>query len=79
MIRTESILDLATVASGQSHADALQGSIDLAQTAEKAGYQRIWYAEHHNMNSIASSSPAVLIAAVGGTVFEHRVFEVSPR
>lgn len=64
MIRTESILDLATVASGQSHADALQGSIDLAQTAEKAGYQRIWYAEHHNMNSIASSSPAVLIAAV---------------
>lgn len=65
MIRTESILDLATVAPDQSHADALQGSIDLAQTAEKAGYQRIWYAEHHNMSSIASSAPAVLIAAVG--------------
>ncbi|ALA66484.1 LLM class flavin-dependent oxidoreductase [Corynebacterium lactis] len=65
MIRTESILDLATVARGQSHAEALKGSIDLAQTAENVGYQRIWYAEHHNMNSIASSAPAVLIAAVG--------------
>src|SRR5699024_5700999 len=36
----------------------------LAQTAEKAGYERIWYAEHHNMPTIASSAPAVLIAAI---------------
>lgn len=64
MIRTASILDLAMINRGQTHAEALQASIDLAQTAEKVGYQRIWYAEHHNMNSIASSSPAVLIAAI---------------
>ena len=64
MIRTETILDLATIGGKQTHAEALQGSIALAQTAEKAGYERIWYAEHHNMPTIASSAPAVLIAAI---------------
>ena len=64
MIRAQSILDLATVGSGQSHAEALQGSLALAQTAEKCGYQRIWYAEHHNMPRIASSATAVLIATI---------------
>jgi len=37
----------------------------MAQLAEKLGYERIWYAEHHNMKTIASSAPAVLIAHVG--------------
>lgn len=64
MIRAETILDLATIRGNETHAEALQGSIALAQTAEKAGYGRIWYAEHHNMPSIASSAPAVLIAAI---------------
>lgn len=36
-----------------------------AQEAERLGFTRMWYAEHHNMPSIASSSPAVLIAHVG--------------
>ena len=68
MIRTETILDLATIGGKQTHAEALQGSIALAQTAEKAGYERIWYAEHHNMPTIASSAPAVLIAAIAGAL-----------
>ncbi|APT89816.1 alkane 1-monooxygenase [Corynebacterium sphenisci DSM 44792] len=64
MIRAESILDLATVGSRQGHAEALAGSVELARVAEGAGYRRIWYAEHHNMPRIASSAPAVLIAAI---------------
>lgn len=36
----------------------------MAQTAESVGYQRIWYAEHHNMPTIASAAPAVLTAIV---------------
>lgn len=56
IIRTETTLDLATIGGKQAHAEALQGSIALAQTAEKAGYERIWYAEHHNMPTIASSA-----------------------
>ena len=59
-----SILDLATVEADGSIADALAHSVALAQLAEQQGYTRIWYAEHHNMSSIASSATAVLIAHV---------------
>ncbi|MGC0144402.1 LLM class flavin-dependent oxidoreductase [Pseudactinotalea sp. Z1732] len=59
-----SILDLATVARGQTVAESLAGTVALAQKAEETGYQRVWYAEHHNMASIASSATSVLIAHV---------------
>lgn len=59
-----SILDLAFVDPGAAPADALRASVALAQLAEDSGYRRVWYAEHHNMQTIASSAPAVLIAHV---------------
>jgi len=59
-----SILDLALIGKGQSPADALAGSVALAQAAERRGYRRVWYAEHHNMSTIASSATSVVIAHV---------------
>ena len=59
-----SILDLALIGKDQSPADALAGSVALAQAAERRGYHRVWYAEHHNMSTIASSATSVLIAHV---------------
>ena len=59
-----SVLDLATVARGQSVAESLAGTVALAQQAETSGYSRVWYAEHHNMAGIASSATSVLIAHV---------------
>jgi luciferase family oxidoreductase group 1 len=59
-----SILDLASVGDGETIADSFAGSVALAQLAEQAGYRRVWYAEHHNIRSIASSATAVLIAHV---------------
>jgi luciferase family oxidoreductase group 1 len=59
-----SILDLAFVDPGCTPRDAFAASVALAQLAEESGYRRVWYAEHHNMNTIASSAPAVLIAHV---------------
>lgn len=59
-----SILDLAAVETDGGIGDALAHSVELARTAEAAGYTRIWYAEHHNMPTIASSAPAVLIAHI---------------
>lgn len=59
-----SILDLAIIGRGQSAREALEASVTLAQRAEQRGYRRIWYAEHHNMSSIASSATSVLIAHV---------------
>lgn len=59
-----SILDLATVGRDETIADSFAGSVALAQLAERTGYTRVWYAEHHNIPSIASSATSVLIAHV---------------
>jgi luciferase family oxidoreductase group 1 len=57
-----SILDLAPVPEGTNSSEALRRIVDLARLGDELGYARIWYAEHHGMPSIASSSPEVLIA-----------------
>ena len=59
-----SILDLATVSEHQTVRESLQATVVLAKLAEQAGFNRVWYAEHHNMASIASSATSVLIAHV---------------
>ncbi len=59
-----SILDLAPVAPDSTVADSFKSSVRLAQMAERANYERIWYAEHHNMATIASSATAVLISHI---------------
>lgn len=60
-----SLLDFCARYEGESADAALAGSIRLAQHAEAAGFHRVWYTEHHNMPSIVSSAPAVIMAAVG--------------
>ena len=63
-----SLLDLAMVRRGQPVAEALRDSLALAQHAEATGrFTRIWYAEHHNMPTIASAATAVLIASRSGS------------
>jgi luciferase family oxidoreductase group 1 len=64
MSATLSILDLAFIPSGGTAREAFAGSVALAQKAEALGYARVWYAEHHNIPSIASSATSVLIAHV---------------
>jgi luciferase family oxidoreductase group 1 len=59
-----SILDLAIIGKGATARDALDASVAMAQRAEARGYRRVWYAEHHNMATIASSATSVLIAHV---------------
>ena len=59
-----SILDLAPVGSGGSAAESVRRTVELAQLAERAGYVRHWFAEHHGMPSVASASPEILIAHV---------------
>ncbi|MCW2920629.1 MAG: Luciferase-like monooxygenase [Thermoleophilia bacterium] len=68
-----SILDVASVSRDNTPAEALRGAIDLAQAADRWGYERIWYAEHHNMPSIASSAPEVIIASVAAQTERIRV------
>ena len=59
-----SILDLAQVVEGGTIADSFASSVGHAQKSESLGYNRVWYAEHHNIISVASSATSVLIAHV---------------
>ncbi|MGJ7441089.1 LLM class flavin-dependent oxidoreductase [Aquipuribacter sp. MA13-6] len=68
-----SVLDLAPIGRGQTPTDSIAASVALAQAAEEHGYRRVWYAEHHNMPSIASSATSVLIAHVGAHTREIRL------
>ena len=68
-----SVLDLAHVWQGASSADALRRTVELARHADAAGYRRFWVAEHHNMASVASTSPPVLIGAIADATERIRV------
>jgi luciferase family oxidoreductase group 1 len=68
-----SILDLAPISPGEGVGDSIAASVALAQRAEEHGYRRVWYAEHHNMPSIASSATSVLIAHIGAHTREIRL------
>lgn len=64
VVATLSLLDLARVRRGTDVRDGLLACVEFARRAEAAGYARVWYAEHHNLPTVASSAPAVLIAHV---------------
>jgi luciferase family oxidoreductase group 1 len=57
-----SALDLVPVSEGMTSGGAVQHSLTLARELDRLGYHRVWYAEHHNMPAIASTTPATLIA-----------------
>jgi luciferase family oxidoreductase group 1 len=68
-----SVLDLVPVRGGATARDALQEAVDLAQHTERLGYLRYWFAEHHGMASIASSSPEILIEHIASATTRLRV------
>lgn len=68
-----SILDLASVSEGQTAKEALDASMEAARLADRTGYERIWYAEHHNTDSIVSSATALLIDRAAAATERIRV------
>jgi len=68
-----SVLDLAPIVEGGTAAQAFRNALDLAQHAERWGYNRYWLAEHHNMPGIASAATAVLIGHVGAGTSTIRI------
>ena len=68
-----SVLDLSPIPSGRPASSALHDTVALAQAVESFGYQRFWLAEHHNIGSVASSAPMVMIATVAAATSTIRV------
>jgi luciferase family oxidoreductase group 1 len=68
-----SVLDLSPVSSGSSGAQALHNTLELARLTDRLGYERYWLAEHHNLPSVASSAPEVMIGHVASETSRIRV------
>ena len=68
-----SVLDLSLVTSGTPPSKALRNSIDLARHVDRLGYARYWLAEHHNLASVASPSPDIMIGQIAAVTQRIRV------
>lgn len=68
-----SVLDLVTVREGGTVGEALADTAALAQTAEAAGYNRFWVAEHHAMDGVAGGATSVVLAHVGAATRTIRI------
>jgi len=68
-----SVLDVSPVSSGSDGAQALHNTLELARLSDRLGYERYWLAEHHNLPSIASSAPEIMIGHVASVTERIRV------
>lgn len=68
-----SILDYSPIDEGATAGEALQQTTRLAQLAEKLGYKRFWVAEHHQVFSVAGSSPEMLMMHLAGATQKIRI------
>lgn len=68
-----SVLDIAPVENGSTPAKALAATLSLARRAEELGCERFWVAEHHGSPNIASTSPPVILAALGAVTSRIRL------
>jgi luciferase family oxidoreductase group 1 len=68
-----SVLDLSFFTTATPGAAALRQTMDLARLADGLGYRRFWVAEHHNLPSVASGAPEVMIGAIAAATRHIRV------
>jgi luciferase family oxidoreductase group 1 len=68
-----SVLDLSPIVVGSTPADSFRNTLELAQLAEKLGFNRYWLAEHHNMPFIASSATSIVISHVAAGTSKIRL------
>src|SRR5690625_5255673 len=68
-----SILDLDAIPEGNSAREAIASSMASARLADRLGYNRLWFAEHHNTPNLAASATALLISGAASVTERIRV------
>jgi luciferase family oxidoreductase group 1 len=68
-----SVLDLSVVTTATPPSAALRQSIDLGRHVDQLGYVRYWLAEHHNLSSVASPAPEIMIGQIAAATSKLRV------
>lgn len=57
-----SVLDLVGIAEGQTPGEAIEDALETATLLDKLGFNRLWFAEHHNTRNLASMATSTLMA-----------------
>lgn len=68
-----SILDLVSISEGATARDGIAASMESARLADRLGYSRLWFAEHHNTPNLASSATSLLISQAASVTERIRV------
>ena len=68
-----SVLDQSPITFGSNPRQAIKETEALVRLADRLGYTRYWVSEHHNIVSLAGSTPEVLIAHLAGETQRIRV------
>lgn len=68
-----SVLDHVSVSDGQTQREAIEQAMEGAQLLDRLGFNRLWFGEHHNMNSLASAANTILIAQAANMTERIRV------
>lgn len=68
-----SVLDLSFTTTATAGAAALHNTVELARLVDGLGYRRFWVAEHHNLASVASGAPEIMIGAIAAATRRIRV------
>ena len=67
------VLDQSPIGRGENAADAVAHTTALAKRCEALGYHRYWVAEHHASETLASSSPEILITRLAAETSRMRI------
>ena len=67
------VLDQSPIGRGEDAADAIAHTTALAKRCEELGYHRYWVAEHHASDTLASSSPEILITRLAAETQHMRI------
>ncbi|HET6739493.1 MAG TPA: MsnO8 family LLM class oxidoreductase, partial [Kribbella sp.] len=68
-----SVLDRSRTRVGETEAETLRATVQVAQQVEELGYKRFWVSEHHSVPGVVGSAPTVLAAAVAAQTDRIRV------
>ncbi|WP_437192648.1 LLM class flavin-dependent oxidoreductase [Planctomicrobium sp. SH527] len=68
-----SILELGRIREGFDRRDALEAAREVAIRAERLGYNRIWVAEHHNIQSVSTAATSVVLTYIGTATRSIRI------
>ncbi|MFG1628905.1 LLM class flavin-dependent oxidoreductase [Kribbella sp. NPDC049227] len=68
-----SVLDRSRTRAGETEAETLRATVELAQQVEELGYKRFWVSEHHSVPGVVGSAPTVLAAAIAARTSRIRV------